>query len=330
MCILFMYFGNLAKESPTFRKHIPKMYKLIIASNRDEYYKRTAKAANFWENLDSHILAGQDTESLGTWLGISKFGKLSIILNVYGGNTGKVQLPYDQRLSRGGLVTGFLRSPPGLSSSTYCNSICQDPDNLDIQREFSGFHLINVDIRDKFYCYNKNTKDPASISGTYLSNCIDCIGAKPYSLTPRVNTGKFFGVSNSTIERPYRKVVEGLSEFKQIVGKYSQNEVTEDSGLKLKNDILQLMRSRNRHFPDEVMMDETHIKETGLKTEEMEGFSKINIHNADGGTRAQNIILVDSDNNVTYYDWTVKHPIASGDEKEWEENEFNFQLTPTN
>lgn len=46
MCILFLATtGDYAEQSDN-------KYKLILAANRDEYYKRPAKVAQFWENTD--------------------------------------------------------------------------------------------------------------------------------------------------------------------------------------------------------------------------------------------------------------------------------------
>jgi len=50
MCILFLY---VAKQTPKS----PHGYKLILATNRDEFYSRPARSARFWTS-DPTILAG--------------------------------------------------------------------------------------------------------------------------------------------------------------------------------------------------------------------------------------------------------------------------------
>lgn len=139
MCILFMYVANQVKGAST----AVSPYKLIIASNRDEKFSRPTKPACFWEGPhDSHILAGQDLEELGTWLGISKNGKLAMLLNIMGSIGSSKTDTATTNVSRGSLVTGFLRSPPGLPGCTYLKNLC----HLDISGVYKPFHLITIDL----------------------------------------------------------------------------------------------------------------------------------------------------------------------------------------
>jgi uncharacterized protein with NRDE domain len=69
MCILF-----IAQQ-----KH-PR-YPLIIAANRDEFYARPTAPAAFWNDNPS-ILAGRDLEANGTWMGVTRKGKIAAITNV--------------------------------------------------------------------------------------------------------------------------------------------------------------------------------------------------------------------------------------------------------
>lgn len=80
MCVIFFYVNsNPGKDG----------YKLILASNRDEFYARKTKQASQW--LDNkHVYGGIDLESGregGTWLAISgKEGifKVGALLNLTG------------------------------------------------------------------------------------------------------------------------------------------------------------------------------------------------------------------------------------------------------
>ncbi|HAW81579.1 MAG TPA: hypothetical protein DCX27_18880, partial [Balneola sp.] len=59
----------------TFSYKNHPFYKLIVAANRDEFYQRPTRAAQFWtdEQLPD-ILAGKDLKANGTWMGVSKTG----------------------------------------------------------------------------------------------------------------------------------------------------------------------------------------------------------------------------------------------------------------
>lgn len=64
MCILFF----IVNGSPT-----PGGYKLILASNRDEYFARPTLAADRWTE-DTRVIGGRDNEpgkEGGTWLGLA-------------------------------------------------------------------------------------------------------------------------------------------------------------------------------------------------------------------------------------------------------------------
>ncbi len=55
-------------------------YKLILAANRDEYYDRPTAPAAFWEEAPC-LMAGRDLRAGGTWLGITKNGRIGAITN---------------------------------------------------------------------------------------------------------------------------------------------------------------------------------------------------------------------------------------------------------
>ena len=69
MCILFI--ANNIRED----------YPLIIAANRDEFHARPTAPSQFWDEYPN-LLAGRDLEAKGTWMGVTRNGKIAALTNV--------------------------------------------------------------------------------------------------------------------------------------------------------------------------------------------------------------------------------------------------------
>ena len=78
-------------------------YPLILAANRDEFYDRPTAPAAFWPDAP-HILAGRDLIGQGTWLGLSRSGRLAALSN-FRDPSERVK----EGRSRGLLISDFLR-----------------------------------------------------------------------------------------------------------------------------------------------------------------------------------------------------------------------------
>ena len=80
-------------------------WRLVVAGNRDELHERPAEPLARWEH-PSHLLAGKDLLSGGTWLGVSEEGRFAVVTNVRGHG------PPDPELeSRGALLVSLLSEP---------------------------------------------------------------------------------------------------------------------------------------------------------------------------------------------------------------------------
>jgi uncharacterized protein with NRDE domain len=90
---------------------------LLLLSNRDEFYKRDAAPLHWWDG-GSNLLAGRDLQAGGTWLGISRGGRLAALTNFRSG----VPIREGKR-SRGALVTDFLVG--GMSGSEYLAQVAK-------------------------------------------------------------------------------------------------------------------------------------------------------------------------------------------------------------
>lgn len=80
----------------------PVRYALLLALNRDEVLSRPTQAAHFWAD-DPGIFAGRDLVQGGTWLGVSKSGRIGWLTNV------RETYVDAAAHTRGDLVTAFLQ-----------------------------------------------------------------------------------------------------------------------------------------------------------------------------------------------------------------------------
>ncbi|GLH03781.1 Transport and Golgi organization protein 2 [Gryllus bimaculatus] len=106
MCILFLYI-NPKPSAGNFR--------LILAANRDEIYKRPAKSAHYWEE-DKTVIGGRDLEpgkEGGSWLALSTRGRIAALLNIM-----HIGEHPQELLGRGSLVS----DPESINVHKYCNA----------------------------------------------------------------------------------------------------------------------------------------------------------------------------------------------------------------
>jgi uncharacterized protein with NRDE domain len=130
-------------------------WRLLLAGNRDEYHARPAQPLERWKT-PSHLLAGRDLKSGGTWLGVSEQGRFAVVTNLRG------YAPPDPDLaSRGALVTDYLAGAGDFA----------DPRTADLE----AFNPVNLIIADgQGACFMTNRPEAARTtlaSGLYgLSN----------------------------------------------------------------------------------------------------------------------------------------------------------------
>ena len=153
-------------------------YRLILAANRDEYYNRPTSPIAFWDDMPQ-ILAGRDLKHSGTWLGITKTGKIAAITNFRDPASIKEKAP-----SRGFLVSDFLSGDE--SPRHYLKRIKKTG------YKYNGFNLLVGNNYELFYYSNLN-KDIKKI--------------KP----------GLYGVSNHLLDTSWPKVEKGKSELKTLL-----------------------------------------------------------------------------------------------------------------
>lgn len=129
-------------------------YKLLLAANRDEYMDRPTMAASF----QGDVLAGKDLQAGGTWLGVTRKGRVAAVTN-YRSADNRSQTAK----SRGELVSDFLAADCSVKDYLL---------QLVTQREqFNPFNLLLYDGQE-LVCYNSMTNQVDRIeAGVYaLSN----------------------------------------------------------------------------------------------------------------------------------------------------------------
>ena len=128
----------------TFKIAQDPQYKLILAANRDEAYSRPTAHAQFWEEAP-HLLAGKDLLANGTWLGITKQGKLAAITNCHQDNQFS---PDPSKLSRGSIMTDYLLTDD--SADSYLSKI---------QEKTANYQPFNVILGSVDHLYHLNSLD---------------------------------------------------------------------------------------------------------------------------------------------------------------------------
>ncbi len=155
-------------------------YPLIIAANRDEFYHRPTAALAFWEDFPD-ILAGRDLQEKGTWLGVSRKGRLAAVTNYRDPSLDK-----PHTLSRGILASGFLMDTQ--SPKAYVHRISEQGDL------YNGFNLIVGDLNEIWWCSNINS---ASLK-----------------IQPGVH-----GISNRLLNTPWPKLEKAKSRLRAIISR---------------------------------------------------------------------------------------------------------------
>lgn len=168
MCLIFISHKN----HPT--------YKLIVAGNRDEFYNRRTAPAAFWEDHPG-VFGGRDLEGGGTWLGMNRAGKISMLTNYRDPKHIDPMAP-----SRGHLVADFLFD--NSTAETYIKDVEKRGS------QYNGFNLLLGSPEELWYYSNYKQGADKLVPG-------------------------FYGLSNHLLDTPWPKVVRGKEKFKPLLAK---------------------------------------------------------------------------------------------------------------
>ncbi|KMZ09639.1 transport and Golgi organization protein 2 isoform X3 [Drosophila simulans] len=261
MCVIFF----CADSNPQ-----PGGYKLILASNRDEFFARATMSAAKWANAD-HVYGGIDLEpgrEGGTWLAIGHsagFFKVGALLNL----TGEPK-PRDA-VGRGMIVADYVtRADEEHSILNYNERLLKDC------TKYSAFNFVSIEIG--------SASQPARVK--LLSNV-------PPTLEDFQN-GECYGFGNSLPHSPFEKVRHGKQEFEAIVKAHGGASVET-----LSAQLMQLLRNKHKFWPDHEL--KTRAPNWG------EGLSALNVHIEEHayGSRTHTVVLVDSENKMHFIEETM-------------------------
>lgn len=153
-------------------------YRLVLAANRDEYFVRPTRPAEFWPEHPT-VLAGRDLRSGGTWLGLTRRGRLAAVTN-YRDPRWIVADPPSRGLLAADYLTGDL-SPERFLAEVESRG-----------QFYQGFNLLLGDLSKLFYYSNRN----------------DAIHIVP----PGIH-----GLSNHLIDTPWPKVTAAKSRLESLL-----------------------------------------------------------------------------------------------------------------
>ncbi|XP_061196249.1 transport and Golgi organization 2 homolog [Saccostrea echinata] len=291
MCVLFLYFNDTPE---------PNKYRLIIASNRDEFWDRATKPLDYWDH-DKNCMSGQDChkENVGgsTWLGMSKTGKVGVLLNILGFND-------IHKESRGHLVRNFLTSD--LNCHLYIKLCVRPKKDL-----YNGFHLLLLD------CSSKNT-DVA-----YFNNKVDACNCEDI---PQDNDYICLGNSVSG-KTPWKKVARGKELFKNIIRDFNHK----DKKAELRNELVSLLQDSTSFADDEILKKQAQNSHPDESSEDLDR----HVHRLSSlfvkmpeqryGTRTHSIITVDYEGHCEFLEKTLLTPVDE-DNFQWKDTVFQFDI----
>jgi uncharacterized protein with NRDE domain len=145
-------------------------FPLVFAGNRDEAYARPSAAAGFWAD-NPGIYGGRDLEKGGTWLGVTRSGRLAAVTNYRDGAAAR-----SASRSRGELTADFLRGTDG--PRDYLEQVAARAS------DYGGFTLIVSDLQRMYWMSNR--------------------GGRIGEIAPGVH-----GLSNHLLDTPWPKVARG-------------------------------------------------------------------------------------------------------------------------
>ena len=173
MCLIAFAIG--------LRPHSP----LLVAANRDEFWHRPTRPLSRWAlNGQRWIVAGQDLQAGGTWMGFGEDGRVAMLTNVRHGP------PEAAPRSRGELLTLWLS---GQMDSAQALAAQVDP------VAYGGFNLVLGDVRRGRWAWLSNRQGDCQATDPAHTLPLPA-GWQGQALPPGL-----YGLSNAALNTPWPK-----------------------------------------------------------------------------------------------------------------------------
>lgn len=186
MCIAFW----LLDKHPAFW--------LVLALNRDEFHARPTLPIHFWDEDEEgaggnhNILGGRDMRSGGTWMGITKSGRLAFLTNVREKDWNDRP---DRGTSRGDLPTRFLKGHQ--TPREFADLMALESHN------YSGFNLVVADFSHGEMVFVSNRHGQAT-------------AVPPLAIVRTLDAG-LHALSNGTLDSKWPKMERGKKLFADVL-----------------------------------------------------------------------------------------------------------------
>ncbi|KAL9596579.1 MAG: hypothetical protein Q9219_005706 [cf. Caloplaca sp. 3 TL-2023] len=306
-------------------------YSIILINNRDEFFSRPTAPAAWWSHPNTHILGGRDLlrPIQGTWLGITKDGRLAVLTNFR--EEGQV---VQEARSRGAMVNAFLMQEKhnARDAASFAKSLI-DGDGV---KGVGGFSLVCGQAGQPLAVISNRT--PSAEGVTWIAE----------------RRNETVGLSNATFgNRTWPKVLHGEKLLQSAIEKsISRGDSKEDFVAELMQllsiDTLPQRRKdqgreafvsefrhsifippvggegTDRRSADEIAAgrsdEHVDVQSRGSLSAVKEGLDEWY------GTQKQTVVLVSQDNHVTFVERTlfdaVGQPVQSSDRDRW----FEFDI----
>ena len=271
----------------------------VLAFNRDEDFGRATERAG-WRG---GVLAGWDARAGGTWLGVSRLGRLACLTNV---REAPGPPPPAGAPSRGGLPLLYLRGEGASAPGEFLRGLAAGGFGSCALESLAGFNLVCCDL--------------VSGEAALLSNRGPLAGL-PQELAP---AGRQFvqGFSNGPPGTPeWAKVARGRRKLKAL---WRPETAADDLLEAVLVDVLGCREkaASNGELPPTGMPDEVEMAMSSIFVEDDPGMCRRNLRCEHYGTRCSTVVVASPSGAVTFHE-SRREPDGT-----WVRQRFDFCIEP--